>query len=498
MPKSVIRVIKVLTKNKKGEPLDDVRVEAVNAATGATAALSPKPGGIYGAKLPVGNYRITARKTGYLEKPTEVELSEASPEITEVNIEMEEEAVVKKGIKVFVINEKKEPITDAKVEAVKADTKEAVALSAKPAGVYEAELPAGKYKVAATKNGYKGNSTEVTLSDASPDATEAKIELEEEAMPGLPEVEALLQELTKNEHSIEPKIDPTEALQGIGLFTVVNFIMAGKGEFNGGGAKKTDVLGILKLFYGLQDKSLVNKIVVGDAQGLWAAMEKNGLPDLALSLDAMQGDLDFMYREAKRQFNLGTNNTVLGNTQFPSVFKRYVELGSDPLLSIDIKKAKESELFDKEKLEKAYDLLRDLKETIIEIVRSLSKYGTSATIRVNKAWGNFLGKAITVLGEVAKQRVADDQDEKNTWSVVAALTDQNRESIIPYVALGEHGAKLLEYAMEIYEESKDTIANFDPDSLEALFQKGDPKDQWTTKIRTAARFVKRYPLPTWG
>jgi hypothetical protein len=176
-----------------------------------------------------------------------------------------------------------------------------------------------------------------------------------------------------------------------------------------------------------------------------------------------------------------------------------VEQGSDPLLSIDLKKARGSEFFDKEKLEKAYDLLRDLKETIIDIVRSLSKYGTSATFRVNKDWGAFLKQALLVLGEVAKRRVSEDQDEKNTWSVVAALTDQNREAITPYVSLGDHGASLLKCALQIYLDPKTALEDFDQDSLEGLFQEGnDMKNYWTTKIRTAARIVKRYPLPTWG
>ena len=383
-------------------------------------------------------------------------------------------------------------------------------MSRDPDGAYEAALAPGDYVWVALKEGYGGYSESVEIPSDDSQPFSRLIVLEEDGVvmtspgwsPPVTEVgvDGLLKELTTEEkHSIEPRIDATEAKQAIGLFSIANILMAGKGEFQVRNEHKTDVLGILNLFYGLQDKSLVNRITVGNSELLWNLMEGLELSKLAKNVDSLQSDIDFILKEAKRQFNLGTNNNVPANTRFPVIFKRYVELGSDSLISINLKKADETEFFDKDKLEKAYDVLKDLKEVIIEIVRSLSKYGTSATERVNREWGPFQENALEVLAVVARHRVSEDQDEQNTWSIVADLTNQNRDQIIPYVALGLHGATLLNIALENYQDPNFQLEDFSSQKLVEFFQpEGDPKDFWTTKIRTAARFVKRYPLPNWG
>ena len=483
--------VTVIVQNKNVTPLNADEVTAFNTKTQDSVTFSPQGEGLFTADLEVGNYTLTAKKAGYQDRSIPLAVPAGPPDSIAETLTLEEKVMAKK-IKITVRNINNELLTDATVTAFNKGTKEIKTLSFL-GDSYDDELDEGNYQLTVTRPGYQDKSSELEVSSTSPDTIAVPFVLAEPEIG----VEALLNELEKKaEHSIEPTISTTEAEQGIGLFSVVNLILAGKSEFNGGGVKKTDVLGVLKLFYGLQDKSLANKIVTSNSQNLWDKLEAIKFPELAMDLDRLQGDLDFIYREAKRQFNLGTNNSVLGNTQFPALFKKYVEQGSDPLLSINLATASQSEFFDKEKLEKANDLLRDLKETIVEIVRSLSKYGTSATSRVNREWGIFLTKALLVLGEVANQRISDDQDEKNTWSVVAALTDQNRENIIPYVSLGQHGASLLKHAVAIYSNQNKFREDKD---LKDLFQAGVNQEEfWTTKIRSSARIVKRYPLTNWS
>lgn len=411
----------------------------------------------------------------------------------------------------FVKNKLGDAVGNVSLTFVNTQTEEAkFVMSRDSDGAYEAALSPGDYVWVAVKEGYGGYSESVAIPADDSQPFSRVIVLEEDGLvmtspgwsPPVTEVgvDELIKELTTEEkHSIEPRIDAKEAKQAIGLFSVANILMGGKGEFQVGSETKIDVLGILNLFYGLQDKSLVNRITVGNSELLWERMEGFELPELAKEFDSLQSDIGFILKEAKRQFNLGTNNNVPANTRFPTIFKRYVELGSDSLISINLKKADDTEFFDKDKLEKAYDVLKDLKEVIIEIVRSLSKYGTTATVRVNREWAEFEEKALEVLAEVARHRVSEDQDEQNTWSIVADLTNQNRDQIVPYVALGLHGATLLNIALELYQDENFKTEDFSSPNLVQFFQpEGDPKDFWTTKIRTAARFVKRYPLPNWG
>ena len=106
-------------------------------------------------------------------------------------------------------------------------------------------------------------------------------------------------------------------------------LLAGKGERVVGSERKVDVLGVLTLYYGLQDRSLITKLVV-NSQALFAQVDTE-LKDLRDELDKLGSDAIVLEREAKRQFNLGRNNEVAGNTEFPRLFKRYVEIANDPL-----------------------------------------------------------------------------------------------------------------------------------------------------------------------
>jgi hypothetical protein len=153
---------------------------------------------------------------------------------------------------------------------------------------------------------------------------------------------------------------------------------------------------------------------------------------------------------------------------------------------------------DKTRLAEADDLLRELKGVILQLVRSLSKYGTVATRRINEEWARFERDALEVLATVAQERITEDQDERNQWAVLADLTGKNRETeVAPYVVLARHGSKLLDFAMELYRAEENRLDDFDRDHLRDLFQ-AQGTEFATTRIRREATLIQRYPLANWG
>jgi len=314
-------------------------------------------------------------------------------------------------------------------------------------------------------------------------------------------VKDFLDRLDDARFSIESLISKDEANQAVSLFSVVNLMLAGLSRRRVGNEEKMDMLGVLNLYYGLQEDSLRNTVTVANPTDLWFKLEGE-LKSLARDLDQLQSDADFLNREAKRQFNLGLSNNVLGNVQFPPLFRRYVEIGADKLIAFDIKAADENQFFDKTRIAEADELLKELKGLILQVVRLLSKYGTAATRRVNEDWARFEARSLEVLSIVARDRVTPDQDERNVWTVLADLTGKQRETeVAPYVVLSRHGGKLLTIAMDVYREleNKGQLDVFDPSHLRDLFQRGNIQREFLTeKIREQATVIKRYPLASWG
>lgn len=414
----------------------------------------------------------------------------------------------------FVKNKRGDALADVDLTFINRDTGSVVVIKTEVSGRYFVELPQGNYTWVAVEKGYSAESSSISIQDAQDGQQGPMIVLSEtSAATSYPaisyptgsipsdfedEADELFKKLKENRFGIEAPISRAEAVQAIKLFSVANLMLAGLSTYKVSNTDKIDIMGVLSLYYGLQNRTLASRLVVPNSERLWQSIEVD-LDQLAKKLDQLQGDVDFLRSEAKRQFNIGTSNNVRANTQFPVLFRRFVEIGSDSLLAINIATEKNNAFFDKSRLEETYDLLRDLKEVIIQIVRSLSKYGTAATRRVNREWAEFESNALEVLDKVARERVSPDVDELNTWSTLALLTDQNRDNIVPYVALGKHGAQLLRYALEVYDQIEDQLDNFDSQHLQDLFQPdGNEKGFWTTKIRSEAIFIKRYPLANWG
>lgn len=305
--------------------------------------------------------------------------------------------------------------------------------------------------------------------------------------------------------NIEQDISPEEARQAIVLFSVANVMLAGKGTRRVGTEDKIDVLAALTLYYGLQDRSLASRLVL--TPGFWTAQ----VPELGQSIDVVLKDLrdrlnqlnddaTFLEREAKRQFNLGGNNDVIGNVEFPRLFNRYVAIANDPLLSLNIFTEDKSELSDKTNVARAIDLLAELKGVILQLVRSLSKYGTIATSRANKEWADFERRALLVLKLIAeKYRASEDIDDKHPYAVLADLAGKQRDTeIAPYMVLAREGQQLLQIAFEAYNDARIELDRVDKLHLIDLFQRGDPSSFRTESMRKLAGVIRKYPLQAWG
>lgn len=331
-----------------------------------------------------------------------------------------------------------------------------------------------------------------------------------------PEVRDFFNVLLDGDLNIEAPVSEAEAKEAITLFSVSNVLLAGLGKQRVGNEEKVDVLGILTLFYGLQDGSLSNRIVLRSRE-LWSAKVLDEIPGspapnpnptveeelkaLRDKLDTLGEDVTFLSREARRQFNLGTANDVPGNTEFPRLFRRFADIATDPRLTLDIAaEDKPNSFTDKQTVGEAYDLLAELKAVVLQIVRSLSRYGTIATSRVNEDWAELEGRALRVLRRAGLLRFSEDLDEKRVLTVLADVTAKNLESVVqPYFALARNGGTLLQLAMEAYKRSQNELDNFERDRLVDLFQApGDKAQYLTTRMRKEALVLKRYPLANWG
>jgi hypothetical protein len=297
--------------------------------------------------------------------------------------------------------------------------------------------------------------------------------------------------------SIESPISIEEAKQAVALFSIASLMLAGRQEAATNG--RVDVLGMISLHDGLQDRAFLDRLKVPQSAEFWADLTPK-INDLFRTLDQQQSEVRQLASEAKRQFNLGTSNGVLANVRFPALFKRYVEIGVDPLLTLDLKAEAANANADRTKLVQADKLLEELKGVILQIVRSLSEFGTVGTRQLNADWAGFETRALEVLAELAQNRVdPGDVDSLSQWAVLADITGTDREqATAPYVALARHGHRLLRLALDVYDKTKDELERFDTQHLRNLFQEGnDASTFFTTLIAHEATTVNRYPLRPW-
>jgi carboxypeptidase family protein len=399
----------------------------------------------------------------------------------------------------LVVNTQGYTLADVDLSFFQKETAQTITARSSPGGDFQTDLPPGSYVLVAFADGYAPERSDldvpaggvtglVVTPNPAPTPTSPPLS---PPLDVSDEVQKFLDKLEEPRFSLDAPVSLFEANQGAILFSVVNLMLAGQGRFRLRDEERMDMLGVLTLFYRLSDKSLADRLVVQNTDLLWRDIEDE-LKALAQQVDQLQVDVDFLRREAKRQFNLGTSNDVLANIEFPPAFDRYVDLAAQPVLGLRLRQEEASDFTDKLKLQQAYEVLRELKGAILQIVRMLSKYGTAATRRVNEDWASFQSRAIDVLATVAVNRVSEDEDDRTAWNVLAVLTDRRREDLIPQIALARHGTKLLRLAIEIYVKTLSNLDATDDQHLRDLFQaEGDESTFFTTRLRREADILKR-------
>ncbi|HET9227508.1 MAG TPA: carboxypeptidase-like regulatory domain-containing protein, partial [Thermoanaerobaculia bacterium] len=318
------------------------------------------------------------------------------------------------------------------------------------------------------------------------------------ALPGNP-VSSFIGVLAAPTFDIESAVDLTEAAHATNFFRVANVVLAGLSGGNG----QTDLFG--------------SQNVAGLAAQLGVSETSQGWTDALKEVDKLKKDVSDLIgvqavqrlkREAKRQFNLGLENGVEANTRFPILFRRYMEIAMDPLLTMDIQDQDENnKQIDKTKIGQADALLQELKEIVVQLVRSLSRQGQAQTRIDAEAWVPVATRAMTIANKLANERQTGDQDDKNPWAVLSILTGKARDTeVTPYVVLGRHGGRLLELALDIYASLKQqkALTSFENGKIRSVFQdprnrgNGTPRTFFTDQIRSEAMYVRTYPVPNWG
>src|SRR5262249_55824714 len=139
-------------------------------------------------------------------------------------------------------------------------------------------------------------------------------------------VAAFLIDLVGQPFDIETAVSMVEAGYATAFFRVANVILAGLTE-----APTLDVFGSQRV------AAIADQLGISETSQAWqqslqdAEQLKKDVRDL-IGLQAVQR----LRRETKRQFNLGLDNTVSANTRFPTLFRRLVDIATDPILTMDV------------------------------------------------------------------------------------------------------------------------------------------------------------------
>jgi hypothetical protein len=307
--------------------------------------------------------------------------------------------------------------------------------------------------------------------------------------------EAFLAMLNLPEFSLDQPISEVEAAEAIVLFTLAATMIAGSGRVRTDGAWRKDAFGLLTLHYGLGDKSLQTRLRL---PGSALSAVGDDLRALRDAVDRLESDIGVLEREARRQFNLGSNNEVLGNIRFAQLFRRYVQLAADPALALDLRAENLSPVADKAKVTQAIDRLFELKGVIVDLVRCLSRYGTIASRRTTRDWAGLAGRALVLLEQVGKARLTDDLDERTAYATLAEITGRDLDrQVLPFVVLARDGGALLRLALEIYGATKHALDDYGRDAILELFQPPANPLSRTTPMRNHAAALRRYPLASW-
>jgi hypothetical protein len=212
-------------------------------------------------------------------------------------------------------------------------------------------------------------------------------------------------------------------------------------------------------------------------------------------------------RETRREFDLGTSAAPSVNSDFKTLYREFVNLAADDLMGVDPNTLDGKVVFDAKEKEQVINFLKKLKRSIIRLTQNMSVAGSLGTQTLVKKWSEILKDSLEVLHDVATGNVAsDDADDKNVWSVLAALNNMPRSTVKAYVVHAKDGGTLLDYAVQIYQVIQDgnNLENEADNYLRDLFYLPgfvfkNPDKVAAFVLKPRASIVKEnWAMPSWS
>ena len=216
---------------------------------------------------------------------------------------------------------------------------------------------------------------------------------------------------------------------------------------------------------------------------------------------------DRVKAEARREFNLGTAAANSANTEFKALYSDFVNLAADDMMGIDPSTLAGKVVFDAKEREQILNFLKRLKRSVIKVAQNMSVSGTVGTRPLLNKWSEILKDSLEVLNDVALNNIAsDDADDRNVWTLLAALTGLPRSTVKAYVVHAKDGGTLLEYAVQIYKVIQDggKLEDETDEYLRDLFYAPgfvfkNPDRAAAFVLKPRASVVKdNWALPTWS
>ena len=154
----------------------------------------------------------------------------------------------------------------------------------------------------------------------------------------------------------------------------------------------------------------------------------------------------------RKQFNQGLESAEDINRDFPTIYRRLVNLVADDLMGVTPEQLEGKVVFDATQRERLFNHLRQVKASIIEVTQSLSFAGSLGTIGLVKKWSSILRDSLDIIGKVGDGFVASDNvDDKHWASVLSALVSRPVAENRPYLVHAREGGQLLSDVIQVYE-----------------------------------------------
>ncbi len=297
-----------------------------------------------------------------------------------------------------------------------------------------------------------------------------------------------------SDFALRAPVNIQEAIQFRRLYTVGNYILARVPE----------------------SIESLNQTLTSDSDGGLNLVRKGELIDIHIKtiesiLERTSDEFnneESVLRELRRQLDLGTETVQEQevNIEFKAIFKEFIELSEDELLSVDPdeEKIKNNPLWDASKTEELYKLLKKLKRVIIKLTENMSDFGTLGTQSLVQKWSDILADALNLLDKVGDNHIAsDDLDDLHVWSVLADLTNVQKSDIEGYIVHAREGGQMLRDVIDIYQkiEVEGHLEDEAHTYLRKLFHEKDfvfPDKTVSEVLRNKASLVNENWIPIWS